>query len=93
MNYVVHINGHDYTVADPHLGELRRNLLGAARAGGGFVPLPHPTPAGTSALVFPESAVWIEPAPRPITAEDADESYSPVFIDLDLPTWEHRHGQ
>ncbi|GAB3305714.1 hypothetical protein [Pseudoclavibacter terrae] len=83
MSYTVHINGNDYPVAAAHINDLRANLLSAARAGGGFVNLPLPTRPGTAALVFPESSVWIEPAPREITAERADELPQPVFIDLD----------
>lgn len=85
MDYTVHINGRDFVVAARHLAVLRSHLLSAARAGGGFVDLPHPTPPGTAALVLPESAVWIQPAAGQVLTDEAGAGDDIAFVDVDAP--------
>ncbi|WP_424467887.1 hypothetical protein [Pseudoclavibacter helvolus] len=85
MSYRVHINGRDFTVPAEAIAELRTQLLAAARAGGGFVDLPHPSSPGTSALVLPESAVWIEPAPGELRTDDRNVAADIAFVDVDAP--------
>lgn len=85
MDYLVHINGNDYVAGGTTIASLRSHLLAAVRAGGGFVDLPGPSPAGTAALVTPESAVWIEPAPGQVTADEAGATPDIAFIEVEAP--------
>ena len=85
MDYLVHINGRDYVVGENAIEGLRSSLLGAASGGGGFVEIPHPTAAGTAALVLPESAVWIEPVPGAVVADDASFMPDIAFVDVEAP--------
>ncbi|PPF80874.1 hypothetical protein C5E07_02940 [Pseudoclavibacter sp. RFBJ3] len=85
MDYLVHINGRDFVVGENAIEGLRSSLLGAASAGGGFVELPHPTAAGTAALVLPESAVWIEPVPGEVVADEAGFVPDIAFVDVEVP--------
>lgn len=82
MTFLVHIDGHEHRVARDAIETLRTRILDAVHAGGRFVDLPNPA-RNETVLVTPNTSVWIEAEPEPITAEHADEPGDIVYLQFE----------